>query len=80
VKEVLGAIWEGLKTVARVWGRVVNTVLLSIVYFTFFGITALVSMVAGHDLLDTRPRPTAPSVWHQWERTEADLEDCLRQS
>jgi len=58
VKEVLGAIWEGLKTIARAWGRVVNTVLLSIVYFTLFGITALIAMVAGQDLLDMRPRPT----------------------
>jgi len=80
VKEVLVAIWEGLKTVARAWGRVVNTVLLSIVYFTFFGITALITKVSGQDLLDMRPRPTAPSVWCQWERTDADLEDCLRQS
>ena len=80
MKEVLVAIWEGLKAVAKAWGRVVNTVLLSIVYFTLFGITALIAMVAGKDLLDMRPCPTAPSVWHQWERMEADLEDCLRQS
>ena len=80
MKEVMGAIWRGLKTVAKAWGRVVNTILLGIVYFTLFGITALIAMVTGQDLLDMRPRPTAPSVWHKWEREAANLEDCLRQS
>ena len=80
MKEILVAIWEGLKAFAKIWAKAVNTVLLGIVYFTLFGLTALIAMVAGQDLLNMRPCPTAPSVWHDWERTEADLEDCLRQS
>lgn len=80
MKELLGAMWEGLKKVAKVWGKVVNTILLSIVYFTLFGLTALIVMVTGQDLLDMRPRPTASSVWHDWERKAVDVEDCLRQS
>jgi len=80
VKEILGAMWDGLQKVARAWGRLVNTILLGTVYFTLFGLTALILMATGQDLLDTRRRPTAPSVWRDWERKETDLEDCLRQS
>jgi hypothetical protein len=80
VKAVLLAIWEGWKKFAKAWGKVVNTLLLSIVYFTLFGLMGLITKVTGQDLLDARPRPEDESVWHDWERHELTFEDSLRQS
>ena len=80
MKGIFGAIWEGWKKFAKAWGKVANTILLSIVYFTLFGITALIAIVSGQDLLKVRARKTESSVWEDWERKEQSMEECLRQS
>lgn len=80
MKAVLAAIWEGWKKFAKAWGKVVNTILLSVVYFTLFGLMGIIATVAGQDLLDIRPHPEQESAWRDWERHELTLEDSLRQS
>ena len=80
MKEVLSAIWEGWKKLARAWGKVVNTILLSLVFFTVFGLMALVAKLSGQDLLDARQRSSGQTAWRDWERGKETLEDSLRQS
>ena len=80
MKKFFAAVWEGWKKFARLWGRVMNTILLTIVYFTVFGLMALSAIVTGQDLLEVRDRSLESSVWHEWERKEQTCEDCLRQS
>ena len=79
MKEFFARLWDGLKRAAIVWARVVNTVLLGIVYFTVFGLTSLSARLLGQDLLGVRPRPKSESLWRDWESKDVDLESCLHQ-
>ena len=79
MKGLLSKLWEGFKRLANIWGRVVNTILLSVVYFTVFGLMALGARLLGQDLLGTRPRSKAESLWLDWENKEVSFENCRRQ-
>ena len=79
MKELPGRLWAGLKRFALIWGRTVNTILLSIVYFTVFGLTGLIARLFGQDLLGIRSRPKAESLWRDREDNEVDFEASLHQ-
>ncbi|OGC78648.1 MAG: hypothetical protein A2Z27_00085 [candidate division Zixibacteria bacterium RBG_16_50_21] len=71
-------VWLKWKALALRIARVQTLVLLSLFYFTIFGLYALILRLLGRDLLDKK-WPKNKSFWKNREKLTVDLESAKHQ-
>jgi len=71
-------VWLKWKALALRIARVQTLVLLSLFYFTIFGLYALILRFLGRDLLDKK-WPKSKSFWKEREKLAMDLESAKHQ-
>lgn len=79
MKERIKKVLDRAKRVSRKVGRVQAAVLLSIFYYTIFGIVALLLRCVKRDLLDMRWSDEKSTYWLEREKVDLDISRFERQ-
>jgi large-conductance mechanosensitive channel len=72
-------LFHRVQAVGKLITRLINLVLIAVVYFAVIGPMSLVFRLAGRDPLERRDVPARPSHWSLKDPTPAELERFRRQ-
>lgn len=70
---------EGSKSFGESIGTLINSILLTLVYFIGVGITSLIAKSLGKKFLDLKIDSKKNSYWEDLNIDKKNLEDCYRQ-
>ncbi len=79
LKEFLIGIKAGQKKFGENIALVVNTLLLSIVYFLGIGFTSIIAQILGKRFLEIKPEKDAKTYWKNLNLSKKPLEEYYRQ-
>jgi len=71
-------VWHRWKKIALKIAKVQTVIILTLFYFTLFGLYALALKLAGKDLLEKKWKQNQ-SFWKDREKLPADMESARRQ-
>ncbi|MEM3373733.1 MAG: hypothetical protein QXE31_00785 [Candidatus Woesearchaeota archaeon] len=79
LKNYLYEFKEGFKEFGENISILVNSVLLSLVYFTGVGITSIIAKIFKKSFLDTKINKKAKTYWHDLNLEKRPIEEYYRQ-
>ena len=79
MKEFIRGFKEGQKKFGHDISLIVNTILLSLVYFIGFGLTSILGKLGGKNFLDLKINKKAQTYWEDLNLFKRPIEEYYRQ-
>lgn len=73
----INGFWKGQRNFSENIAVIINSILLSIVYFIGIGLTSIIAKIFGVSFLETKPEKN--SYWTETDISKNPREDCYRQ-
>jgi len=77
--DLLKPIYSGWMKVAHLIGEIITTIILSLLFFTMFGLVGIILRIIRKDLLDRKIETSRDSYWINREPEDFDKKNYLRQ-
>jgi len=79
IKEFIGGFKEGQKLFGKTIAVIVNTILLSIIYFIGIGLTSIVAKLFGKHFLELEKKESLSSYWSELNLGKKPIKEYYRQ-